>query len=1106
MIIKIANLFPAGFISKVKDLYKNIGVARQNLAIEFKQKGRNIPQRIKFEELNLSEYKDEMLEVHRILQWQKYNKYLDEYTNQARIVAIAGICELIKDEYIGKFWDLYKKYMDRGATSFVYNWIWEQGFKADGIELIRSEWRREFVQSLVQESGIPRKRNKELIEFFILYWRYFRQFSDIESLINDIVEGTIDLSYIPPSDRKKLSELTKDAIEYTRAFSNVVSRLTQIFNFIERSDIYSEDLITEKSELIYKGCGVDPYDVLRDQDQLKKLYHRILNLVTPDKLDRLLARQLPGTKIRIPQGIIIRVDEYDQIMFGIHNLGGVKLICAPTLAYTLEELDQLPYNQVIRNSNNVFLKAKSMISVMVNCRNRPDLVRKFYSYINEKHSKFSGYIFYCQLKPAMSMELRTEDDEVHETVCELDGTYCVPQLQYNYRKNKHHLSIHIPGFRIKMEDFANKKIVFLSEYDNESLFELELDDNGIGIYPEQNIILNSPFPGNRKYTVIKKDSLLPLVCHGKEIEYFLNLDEVMLFSKSSQRKLFSKPKGISSRYGGKRFVLFLSSKYERDRVEANNLRILETDICGKYEILEMEWVDKNLPCQISIGDRNWEFDRCLEFKLFLNKKEKEKIDFVELNERQSRKTIEFELNLYPVPPEEIKEEIFWNIIVNNGSPYQIRYQSGPRGTQHQNCIRFSGNEIKDLLKPIWDCALDGNARIEIFICNSEGALSGVKFWLFPELEVEVPGHYIDGSEVSIKLQIDQARQECVILKDKRGRSKSMLNLNLSTEGWKAIQREYTNTYNINTLGTSIDLKLIPTIFGFRLGSKIKELCEVPRDMLRQELEDYDLITVSHNSEPPELMLNLKKMDLKFKTNGNISIIPLNQLIPFITEKETILRALKDNLHTTTFKIKYRLNIKNAEIYDHLINGLIMGKISYRGPLGSVVQFNVYSDKIDTDDNVEIVSFEVDCDGQEHENLDFNIDLNTIAFENYESYIVKIKLINEIEDTLQTHDYGESWIIKKDKLLESQDYDYLKSAAISYFDQKKYFEARRFYNFAREVAPELESEWLNIFKNQIKDRIVRLQVNDLVEQVRMALRKEYLIETKIVGNEEEKRNK
>ena len=294
------------------------------------------------------------------------------------------------------------------------------------------------------------------------------------------------------------------------------------------------------------------------------------------------------------------------------------------------------------------------------------------------------------------------------------------------------------------------------------------------------------------------------------------------------------------------------------------------------------------------------------------------------------------------------------------------------------------------------------------------------------------------------------------------------------------------------LGTSIDLKLTPLVFGFRLGSKIKELCEVPRDMLRQELGDFDLVTVSHNSDPPELMVNSKKLDLKFNLYGNVSALPLNQLIPHIRERETIVRASKENLQTT-FKIRYRLSIENVEIYDHLINGLIMGKISYRGPIGSIVQFNVYNDKIDKDNNVEVASFEIACDGQEHENHDFNIDLNTFAFEDYKSFVLKIKLINNIEDTSQIHDYGESWIIKEDSLLESQDYDYLKSAAISYFEQKKYFEARRFYYFAREIAPESENEWLDSFNNQIKDRIVRLQVNDLVEQVRKALKKEYLID-------------
>ena len=174
------------FANEVNCLHKEIEAALERRLGEYVAAGLDVPQRIKFEELDLRHFMARMLSVHKTLQSNVHYSVLRLFSQEARkarTVAIAGICELVKEGFLGKFWDTYQKFIGWGPDTTVYDWIWEKGFQDLGIALVRSEYIREFVQTLVLESGVPKKSISDIVNFFILYWRYLSNNPDVERLI-----------------------------------------------------------------------------------------------------------------------------------------------------------------------------------------------------------------------------------------------------------------------------------------------------------------------------------------------------------------------------------------------------------------------------------------------------------------------------------------------------------------------------------------------------------------------------------------------------------------------------------------------------------------------------------------------------------------------------------------------------------------------------------------------------------------------------------------------------------------------------------------------------------------------------------------------------------
>lgn len=1087
-------------ISAIERLYEVIENARMKRIAEYKSKGRPVPHRIKFEELDLSDHKIEMLRVQKTLHWGRYNRRLGNYEQKAKVVAIAGICELIKDEYIGKFWDMYRRNIGLGATQTVYDWIWEKGFKKEGIQLIhnRGAWRREFVQTLVLESGIPRNRYRDVIDFFTLYWRYFRQYHDVENLIHLIAENKMDIDYVPSLDRIKMENLCREAVEYSRAFSHVVEKLSIVFDFLERSeDIFAGDL-TEHIETIFQGCGVDPLEILHGEYQLKSLYDRILGLVTPEKLRRILKTSMPGTKILTPEGSIIRVDEYKHLMYGVHALKGTVFSCVPTMAYTLDDLrNNLSFDEIKREGNDIILKSKSKITPIVNGRDRTDFVREFYFSNRGEHPVFQGNIFHAILHPAWTLDIATEDGEVCESIRELDGVHCSPTLQYIYRRNSHHLAVYIPHFRLKSEALAGGRIAMFSDFYDDPLFEQDLDQDGFGISSDRTIPIKSPSAGLLKLYAGKSDSMEPISVNGIEVEYEVNLESSILFPIFAHKNFPLRPKEYSSPFGGRRFVLFLSKTKRVENIETENLDITDEGECGTYRVVLLEWKDHSTPCLINVDSNTWKFEQCLDLRMYLRKLGSHKFDLVKFNEYQAKNLQDFQLIVYPYPHEKIQEDLFWNIVVNNLNPYKTRFIRCPKGKSDGKTIRFSGDEIAELLEPVWNEKTGGSAIIEIFLCISDMVLAGVKFWLFPEIKIIPPELLHEGDEVNLRVQHDETEKiKIVALKDRRGRSKALFRINFQGEQWKILKKEYSGSIDINKLGTSLDLCLVPDLQGIILASRITYEKENLRNFLKRELDNLDVIIATQDIQNPTVMVNGEKSELVFTRAGKILSTRLDQLKPSITEIENRIE-IRSGDESLSFIVQFGLSVEKIDFREHLINNCIIGKCAFTGPKGSGLRFEVYgNDK--PSEKTHITNLDIACDGEMHEDYAINIPIDPQIVKKYQCFTIKLILEFDIDNEDTFHGYGKMWTVKTTEELVEHDYDYLKSNSISCFDDRRYFAAKRFLELAKELAPKSEEKWIEEFMMRINFLIKKQRVNSIIRQIYTILDKELKLEFDITA--------
>ena len=196
--------------------------------------------------------------------------------------------------------------------------------------------------------------------------------------MDSLLRGELDLGHIPWQDREKIHEISDRARDYPIPFARVLSSLSRIFSFIDRSPTMMIGSLEEKIKAIRIGCGIDPLSILHSSKRLADLISQVVGLVTPEKLAHFLETKPPMLNILTPSGQKVRVKDYKYVHYGEHDIEGVCFTCVPSLAYSPTDLASLKKDEIHRFGDTILLRSDSQIEVVLNDYERDDIVRELW--------------------------------------------------------------------------------------------------------------------------------------------------------------------------------------------------------------------------------------------------------------------------------------------------------------------------------------------------------------------------------------------------------------------------------------------------------------------------------------------------------------------------------------------------------------------------------------------------------------------------------------------------------------------------------------------------------------------------------------------------------
>ncbi|MBI6546749.1 MAG: hypothetical protein HY692_08140, partial [Cyanobacteria bacterium NC_groundwater_1444_Ag_S-0.65um_54_12] len=318
--------------------------------------------RVSFREIELGDELLPLLNVefstHQEYGGQSVAGVNSELRQKARLVSLAALCELIKNEYQGDFWGLYQEWTGKIADSRIYKSIIEKACQEEG--LMRPEEDRRYTDTLIAEAGISRKMLPEVIELFAIYWKYFYPL-DIRELFR-LIKGSAEEQKrvrILPEEAEKLKVIVERCKEFPTAIAQVIGNLSSLMVALsEREDLQPLDLV-ERPERFEELCGINPLRVIRGAVALRGLAQRIASTVTPEKFRRIVLTLPIGTRVILPSGRSVGTEEAGDVpYFGRYRIGNANYLVMPNELLPPEDINLYPDHHLSTLGNRVIYKAK----------------------------------------------------------------------------------------------------------------------------------------------------------------------------------------------------------------------------------------------------------------------------------------------------------------------------------------------------------------------------------------------------------------------------------------------------------------------------------------------------------------------------------------------------------------------------------------------------------------------------------------------------------------------------------------------------------------------------------------------------------------------------
>ena len=1078
--INIINNFDT-FFNKVNELHAIIEKKREIVKKEIHATGRKMPERITFEEIDMSAHLDDLMSIQKTLQSRVYRQRLiftSFVKRKALTVALAGVCQLIKDHYAGSFWDIYKNRIGWWQDNYTYD-LWEEGLKNEGIELIYTN-RREFVDSFIHEAGIPRELQKSLVDFFLLYWRYFRN-ENVEKLIELVGEGETFDGDVPDSVLAKLSTIVSNIQEFKSAFSRRIERLISIVSFIEKSPDLKIGDVEANYRLIREKCGVDPKEIIRNEHRLHEIWIQVFSLVTPRRFVAVLAELDAEEKITLPDGTSRTCGVCRPLHYGLYQYSSGTLTCVPDLSLGLEQLRNLPFDTIIRVGGHLFLKSKDDITAEIDGIVRRDLVKPLYL-----NSKFAGNIGFVRRDHHSKIRIYTSNRRVDRTY---EGKYTLnfsPHLQcrWNWRSKIFRLYATHLNIALKNAEIPGEEIEIAVNSRTRSIGRVRLDKHGNAKVKLRDLIFTNPCP--RKYNFSVKTEVGKIRQLGT-----LELKPIMLFS-SKPGKLI--PEGdlghplIASGQG--RLLLFISRTLNVEPV-LHNFEIEKEEVYGQYRMLTLQHRGTSLSAHIRcISEEDkyiWKFDGFIDLELELRRLRTIAPAGVKFAPYQAKTLTDFELLVIPNPEDAEKSYLQWAVEIDDQDAVNIPFKKCASGRVEDGNLVLSGDELEhilslagfDMYPTRFPFALTLSLGVESEKFNS------VRMVLFPGISTRILD-LTRGEAASVLLRWAQgSKVEKVHLYDTEEPESNNARQNVSLNNGK-IQIDpscFIRNYDVPYLEEKLLFELRPIVREIKVWDTTRQTISELSVIDQRRLDATRFLAISNPKYIGQITYSEGKIEKLEEISPGVRIFSISP--PEQNFKPTIQASVKDGRDTYDFQISFDTQFQELGFRKHLTLGQVVGYNRITGPSTDFVEFVILAD------GKRIGSKRFLCRPEMKSQKEFRIDIDSHSFEGQTHLVAKAFAIRNREHRLLDFNGKDEWLIENREIFLEQDIQWVKHRLEMLKSRERYFEA---LELLQKVAPHrFDKDYYMEEYSEIQGAILKIKIRSVSQQLRKFTQKELLID-------------
>lgn len=699
------------------------------------------------------------------------------YKTMAEKVYYVAVCEMIKQDYNRGMLITYRAVT--GAEDINVNRYYDllqRVSDSQGLEIKKVNGRRQFEESYILETGIPRKLTKYVIKMFRIYWRYFRNNPVNERLpiIHEYLHGN-DLmdEYILDHSDAVLFESYRDYLkDFSEKAIRVFDKLDVIFSVL---DEYAGEITNDNQQSISteisKEVGFDISTVLRDSE-LINIYFAYLKQIPVNKFQKLLQNLPKQENVITPDGSQKTVSRLlvSNIVCGVYQIRGNKYFVVVDPNISLDDMLGFCCDRIIALANDYYAYvSRSNFYVEYN---GVEVSTRMMVYKTQ-----TRYLWFGKLQPASNAVVAGHSIMSSET-----SKHSVKINKYfDYEKKVSHLQLTISNIKVNDPQKPYGKLTYSINGGEKKLLAV---GNGKGIYYRENI---------------HEDIANESACF---IEYWINDDKIF------EDKIFLKKVYVFDKWNGTEYL----SKTNNDKHSGSLLVFSREAISFDEEIVlvEQSYLDGDyhvyelrLKCPVKelvIGENSYVFERANKPTVFI-KSENGDITLFESVADILIKTVN------------LCEKIAYRISIENA----------------KGCWTESIEDGEFLVTDfIQDKEMLVTGKWSISLWEKQKKIDSVEFSLIPKLDIESEMKAVlEGKDVVVKIT---ASEKCFI--SEVGDYDYCTNINLGPAVIDGFEneiraREIEYYVYLDSIGISRRILFVPEVWGIR--TQDEQRCEWSRE-------------------------------------------------------------------------------------------------------------------------------------------------------------------------------------------------------------------------------------------------------------------------------------